>query len=171
MGTGGLFLRRLRAKVADEPSGFAWVVKGKVAASGFPSSRKQLEWLVAQGIDSILTLTPNPIPAEYLQGLPLTTEHMPMSDHGVPDLAVLDRGAEFVQKKVGEGKTVLVHCLAGEGRTGCVLAAYMVKDRGLGAAEALETIRDAKPQFVEWEQEKAIFDYAAAQSHKRPSTQ
>jgi rhodanese/phosphatase family protein len=169
MGTGGLFLRRLRAKVSDEPSGFVWVVKGKVAGSGFPASRKQLEWLAAQGIDTILTLTPNPIPADWLQGLPLTTEHMPMSDHGVPDLAVLDRGAQFIQTKVREGKTVLVHCLAGEGRTGCVLAAYLIKDRGLGAADALTTLRDVKPEFVEWVQEKSIFDYAAAQSNKRPA--
>jgi hypothetical protein len=162
MGTGGLFLRKLRAKVADEPSGFVWVEKAKLAGSGFPSSRGQLEWLANRGITTILTLTPNPIPEEWLKGLPLATEHMPMADHGVPDLAVLERGATFIQSQIRGGEAVLVHCLAGEGRTGCMLAAYLIKDRGLGAAQALQTLRDIKPEFVEWDQEKAVFDYAAS---------
>jgi hypothetical protein len=162
MGTGGLFLRKLRAKVADEPSGFVWIEKGKLAGSGFPASRGQLEWLADRGINTILTLTPNLIPSEWLTGLALATEHIPMADHGVPDLALLEKGATFIQSQIRGGKTVLVHCLAGEGRTGCVLAAYLIEDRGLDAAQALETVRDVKPEFVEWNQEKAIFDFAAS---------
>jgi Swiss Army Knife protein, DSP-PTPase phosphatase domain len=160
LGTGGLFLRKLRAKVADEPTGFVWVEKGRVAASGFPASRGQLEWLVGNGINSVLTLTPNALPPEWVEDLPLVVDHVPMDDHKPPEQQALDRCARYVQGQVKEGRAVLVHCLAGEGRTGCVLAAYIIRDRGIGAAEALEALREAKPAFVEWSQEKAIFEYA-----------
>lgn len=160
MGTGGLFLRKLRAKVSDEPTGFVWIENGKLAGSGFPASRSQVEWLAANGIDTILTLTPNSIPDSSLRGLHMTVEHVPMQDHGVPDFAALDRCASFISNRVGSGDAVLVHCLAGEGRTGCALAAYLIKEKGLGAQAALKLLRKIKPQFVERSQEAAVISYA-----------
>jgi len=161
LGTGGLFLRRLRARVSDEPTGFVWVEEGKVAASGYPASRSQLEWVMSQGIGSVLTLTPEPLPNSWAEGLPLRIEHVPMEDHAVPSISALDRSATFIEAQMKAGKKVLVHCLAGEGRTGCALAAYLVKARGMSAATALKSLRETKPEFVEWKQEKAIFEYAA----------
>jgi atypical dual specificity phosphatase len=164
MGMGGVFLRRLRAMVLDMPTGFVWVEEGKVAASGYPASRRQVEWLVGRGVNAILTLTPDPLPRGWVDDLPLLVEHVPMVDHEVPDLVAMKRGAALVQDWVGGGRTVLVHCLAGEGRTGCVLAAYMVKTRGMGAEEAMAEIRKVKRAFVEQRQEGAIFELASEAS-------
>ena len=109
MGTGGLFLRKLRAKVADEPTGFVWIEKGKLAGSGFPASRGQVEWLVSQGIDTILTLTRDPLPEQSVSGLKIELGHIPLVDHGAPDMASMDRGADFLRTKIGEGRKILVH--------------------------------------------------------------
>jgi atypical dual specificity phosphatase len=159
LGTGGFFLRKLRAKVSDEPTGFVWVEKDKLAGSGYPSSRGQLQWLVAQGIDSILTLTPRPLAEEWTAGLPLTLGHVPMQDHAAPDVSSLNMGVNFIIEQAKAGKTVLVHCLAGEGRTGCVLAAYLMREKGMSPDEALRSLREIKPAFVEWAQEKTLKDY------------
>jgi atypical dual specificity phosphatase len=159
LGSGGLFLRKVRARVSEEPTGFVWVEKGKLAASGYPASKSQVRWLARQGIGAILTLTPSPLPDSYVEGLGLDVGHVPMEDHQPPAAASLDEGVAFIQGELGRGKAVVVHCLAGEGRTGCVLAAYMVKDRGLGAPDALRVIRKAKPSFVERSQERAVLAY------------
>lgn len=159
MGTGGLFLRRLRARVSDTPTGFVWVEKGRLAGSGYPASRSQLEWLRDQGIRAILTLTENSLPNQWLDGLAFEVRHVPMKDHQAPDAASLDEAVTFVRDKVKDGKTTLVHCLAGEGRTGCVLAAYLTKERGIAADEAVRTLKRIKPSFVEREQEKAVLEY------------
>lgn len=160
VGSGGLFLRKLRARVADEPTGFVWVERGKLAGSGYPASRKQLDWIAAQGIDVLLTLTEKPLPAELTDGIKMEFVHLSMPDHGVPEPSILDQGAKLVQTHIGEGKNVLVHCLAGEGRTGCVLAAYLILTRRIGGDEAMTILRDIKPSFVERQQEAAVRSYA-----------
>lgn len=163
MGTGGLFLRKLRAKVAEEPTGFVWVEKGRLAGSGYPASRSQVEWIVRSGIGSILTLTERPLPKEWTEGLDLVAGHVPMADHAPPDAGGMQKGVDFVLDQLGKGRMVLVHCLAGEGRTGCVLAAYLIQARKIGADDAMATLRKVKPEFVEWRQEQAVRDFASAQ--------
>jgi len=160
LGTGGLFLRKLRAKVAAEPTGFVWVEEGKLAGSGYPASKSQVEWLVRAGIKSILTLTTDPLPVEITGDLDVVTKHVPMQDHQPPSTDALDRAVEFIEEQLAGGNAVLVHCLAGEGRTGCVLAAYLVKTKGLDADEAVAEVRKAKTQFVEWRQEIAVREFA-----------
>jgi atypical dual specificity phosphatase len=55
---------------------------------------------------------------------------------------------------------VNVHCRAGKGRTGTVLAAYFVS-KGMSAAEALQRVRELRPGSIETpEQEHAIADLA-----------
>lgn len=161
MGAGGLFLRKLRARVADEPAGFVWVEKDRVAGSGYPASRGQLEWLVGAGVKSILSLTLEPLPAEWIAGLGLTVGHVPMDDHKAPHVDSMERSADFVVAELAAGRPVVVHCLAGEGRTGCVLSAYLIKTRRMGADEALATLRRLKPEFVEHQQEKAVREFAS----------
>lgn len=162
MGTGGLFLRKIRATIDDEPTGFAWVEPGEVAASGYPASRTQVEWIVKQGIKAILTLTEEPLPDDYVEGLDLATGHVPMKDHQPPTTESMQRGADFIEARVKEGKPVAVHCLAGEGRTGCVLAAYLIEEKGSSAPEALRTLRAIKPEFVERGQESSVMKFASS---------
>jgi atypical dual specificity phosphatase len=159
LGTGGLFLRKLRARIAEQPTGFVWIEKGMLAGSGYPASRGQLEWLRGQGIRAILTLTENSLPSRWLDGLELEVRHIPMRDHLAPGTANLEEAAAFIQDKVKAVRPTLVHCLAGEGRTGCALAAYLIKDRGVTAEEATRILRRIKPLFIERAQENAVVEY------------
>jgi atypical dual specificity phosphatase len=159
MGKGGAFLRKARAKVSDVPTGFVWVEQGRLAASGYPASRGQLEWLVGKGITSVLTLTPAPLPKAMVDGLPLKLLHLPMEDHAVPSVETLSKGARLVRESLLGGDDLVVHCLAGEGRTGSVLAAYLMEERKLTSAEALADLRKIKPLFVEHQQEIALREF------------
>ena len=164
MGTGGVFLRKLRAKVDDRPTGFVWIEDHKLAGSGYPASRAQVGWLSKNGVRSILTLTEEPLPVEWVQGLGVTSAHIPMKDHDMPNVDSMEEGVRFIEAQKREGRAVLVHCLAGEGRTGCVLAAYLIRTRGIGAEQAISTLRALKPEFVEWRQEKAVYDFASRET-------
>ncbi|MDG6985600.1 MAG: dual specificity protein phosphatase family protein [Nitrososphaerota archaeon] len=161
MGTGGVFLRKLRARVEDRPTGFVWVEGKSLAGSGYPASRSQVAWLAKNGVQSILTLTEKPLPSEWTGGLGLALAHVSMKDHEPPSVASISEGVKFIDTQRSSGKSVLVHCLAGEGRTGCVLSAYLIRVRGLSADEAMRELRSIKPEFVERAQEDAVREFAA----------
>ena len=163
-----MFLRKLRARIADEPTGFVWVERNKIAGSGYPASKSQVDWLVRAGINCILTLTVDPLPPEFAKGLDIVMEHVPMEDHKPPSMQAMARAADFVEEQTRAGRKVLVHCLAGEGRTGCVLAAYLIRTKGLDADGAMAEIRKAKQQFVERRQESAVREFAAQTQASRP---
>ena len=49
-----------------------------------------------------------------------------------------------------DGRPVLVHCFAGQSRTGLVLRAWLRRTRGMSAAEATAHVRERWPHLSEW---------------------
>lgn len=57
-----------------------------------------------------------------------------------------------VYRLLGEGERVLLHCLAGLGRTGTVAARILI-EQGLDPEEALSRVRQARPGAVQSEEQ------------------
>ncbi|KAI8822079.1 protein-tyrosine phosphatase-like protein, partial [Fimicolochytrium jonesii] len=74
--------------------------------------------------------------------------HLPMPDGSVPSEEQLRLFLTHAQRFIQSGKRVLVHCQAGVGRTGCMLAVYLMEKYSCTAKKALEQLRWIRPQSL-----------------------
>jgi atypical dual specificity phosphatase len=136
-----------------------WLDEG-VAACRYPRDAKSLQELAAQGVTILINLHQRPHPDEALTRHGLTAIHLPVPDFTPPTPVQLDQGVAAISTAVSSGQRVAVHCGAGLGRTGTLLACYLVK-RGLEPDEAIARIRAARSGSIETpQQEAAVADYA-----------
>ncbi|NBO91147.1 MAG: protein phosphatase [Planctomycetia bacterium] len=149
------------------PQGFSWVERPGLAALAQPRSLEDLLWLREQGIGVLVTLTEDRLRRDWVDEAGLLAFHEPLIDMEAPTAVQLDRSVSAITKAREQGFAVAVHCGAGLGRTGVVLAAYLT-GQGMTAAAAIARIRKLRPHSIETvEQERAVEDYAQRQQHHR----
>lgn len=159
MGRIGEAYRKVRGLLLDRPQNFSWV-NSMLAASGRPASMSQVMWLREQGIMALLSLTESPLPREWVDSAGLVYMHVPMRDHEPPSVEDLDKCVEFIASNIRAGRPTAVHCAAGLGRTGTVLAAYLVASEKVYPNEAIERVRRLRPGSVEPSQETSVYAFA-----------
>ena len=136
------------------PRNFGWLIKSKLAGCGRPETEAELRGLQRVGIRAIVSLTGTPLVPEPINRLGFDYMHSHIS--GAPSPAQLSEILDFIEARNTESKPVLVHCGEGKGRTGTVLAAYLV-GKGATADEAIRNVREMRPGSIEnLEQENAI---------------
>jgi atypical dual specificity phosphatase len=75
---------------------------------------------------------------------------------GTPSPIQLREIIQFVEEQNVQSKPVVVHCAEGKGRTGTVLAAYLVY-KGVSADDAINKVREKRPGSIQnLDQENAI---------------
>ena len=144
----------------SSPNGFTWVDKPHLAALARPSDADDLAWLRGQGIELLISLTEDRPRRDWVNDAGLLVMHVPVEDMEAPTQEQLDRCVSAIERANGQGMGVAVHCGAGLGRTGVVLAAYFVA-RGTSAQNAIGKVRRLRPGSIETdEQADAVVEFA-----------
>lgn len=144
---------------------FYWLVEDALAGCSRPGARGSLDddlvELRGHGIGALLSLTESPLPWGALERHELIGLHLPVDDFHAPTTMQMLEALAFLDESRAGGTPVAVHCLAGQGRTGTVLAAYLIRG-GLTAGQAISQIRSICPGAIEAApQTAALADWAA----------
>jgi atypical dual specificity phosphatase len=154
----GNLWRKIHGRIAKRPTNFSWLLKDMLAGSGMPTSYEEINWITKQGVRSIVTMTEEGLPDSWIQGLEYL--HVPTEDLSAPDIEKIDTAVNFIEEKIRNKEPVMVHCAAGIGRTGTILACYLIKYQKMSAKEAIEKVREERPGSIQSEsQEIAISTY------------
>ncbi|QNN56629.1 ATP-binding cassette domain-containing protein [Diaphorobacter ruginosibacter] len=145
------------------PTGFLWIVPGKLAGAAMPGAvddiHHDLALLKRVGVTTLITLTERDIDQAALAQHGLKNVHLPVYDREAPSLGQIQMLLKRMESLMSRGDVLAVHCLGGLGRTGTVLTAWLIRE-GLTAQEALRRVRLLDPRYVQSaEQEVFLHEY------------
>jgi len=148
--------------------GFSWLEEGTVAAMACPGGDRNLSddlaYLEACQIKVLISLTAEPVSPDSLAVYGISGRHLPVEDFTPPTLAQIESFVAEVEQARQDKYKLGIHCTAGKGRTGTMIAALFVSE-GLTAEDAIAKIRRLRPSSVETPaQEHRIAEFAASRS-------
>jgi len=151
------------------PSNFSFIDE-YVAGSAYIYSPEEVEWLHRKGIKVVISLVPlTQDVKEKLKQLGIKNYTLPVEGLSAPPIEELARIIDIIWTHVKRKEKILVHCLMGCGRTGTVLAAYLVS-KGMGPAEAIDELRSKRPCSIETQQQYDTVWFYSSYIREKPTS-
>ena len=125
-----------------------WVAHG-VLGCAYPRTERALAALSGGGVRLLVNLHERPHDPARLRRHGLGEVHLPVRDFAAPTPEQMEYGVAAIAGAVASGEAAAVHCGGGLGRTGALLACYLVSSEGLGTEEAIGRVRATRPGSVE----------------------
>jgi atypical dual specificity phosphatase len=142
---------------------FRYIIPDQLAGMAHPGWRDRLPAALAElrecGITTVVSLDEEGLADDILAEHGFEYRHYPVDDFCAPTIEQAEDFCRFVDEQLAKGSAVAVHCWAGVGRTGTMLACYLIH-RGDSVGEAISKVRE-KGGLETPEQEEFLYEFEA----------
>ncbi len=150
---------------------FGFVIDGQLAGLAHPGFGGDLDGalteLKSNGITGLVSLDEVGVSGDLTRSHGIDHLHLPVEDFAAPTFRQADRFVSFVDDQLAAGGQVAAHCQAGIGRTGTMLAAYLIA-HGATVEAAVRQLRRKRAQSVESGSQRVFLNrYAAHRAQLR----
>lgn len=134
---------------------------------GMPAIR-DLPKLRSAGVSMLVSAVPTPFHPVAVRLAGMRQLHVPVEYYRAPSEEQIREFIGAAKAELEDGGKVAVHCIGGFGRTGTLIASYLVSE-GMAPREAISHVRQRRPGSIESiEQENAVFAWAGAEAFAPP---
>ena len=133
-----------------------WLRKGIIGGSQLPYTEDEIKEWKREGVKRVLVLPEDWEIEEswgsvdyyfsVLKSNGLDFLHVPIPDCGVP---TDDQFTRIMRWLLSDKKGNLVHCVGGLGRTGTILASYLILTEDFDADRAIDEVRSVRPGAIQ----------------------
>lgn len=141
------------------PNGFHWIAPDQLAGCPMPGIVAPIEYDLAAlrdvGVTVLVNLTDRELPTDILSQYNMRSVQFKIEDRRAPPIMWIKMLLVQIDKLLAKGDVLAVHCLAGLGRTGTVLGAWLIK-KGLTAEETLKRLRQIDAGYVQSKEQEDL---------------
>ncbi len=164
--------RAAPAQLSPQPSGFNWIVPGRLAGMARPGLLREVDDDVRDlhqlGIHTLVSLEEVAFDHPLCAELGVRREHLPIVDMGAP---TVDAAMPFLERacaRMRSGRATVFHCKGGLGRTGMMMAACLVLE-GATALKAVEEVRSICAHYVQSPEQLGFLSRLQRHCHRADS--
>jgi atypical dual specificity phosphatase len=107
-------------------------------------------------------------PVEAYRQADIVQLRLPTVDFTPPSLADVERGVDFMQQQIADGRDVYVHCKAGRARSATVVLCWLIAAKGVTPEEGQKWILEKRPHaHRHLVQRQVVQDFWNKHGHRR----
>jgi protein-tyrosine phosphatase len=113
---------------------------------GAPTYERDYQFLLDNNITAVLDMrAEREGDREFYERHGINYRRLEVLDATVPSDEYLSEGADWIDEQIDQGRTVLVHCAKGRGRSAAVTAAYLMRYEALTFEVCQTLMKEVRP--------------------------